>query len=410
MPSRTNLCLLLLLVISVNVCPSESRRKSQKVKSRFDQSEPSPTKDDHFDWLLIKHILGQDSQNVALSSFSTKFLLNMLYEGSSTDSLTQRELGDTLGRNPLNREPPQCAVVMNTLQRNPEQLLINSRVFADNMVIVSQKYATIVHMQYNSSIENVDFRQPEQAAETINQWVSDSTRGLIQNFVTSPNIRDSVMLLANTIYFKGLWANVFSPSATTSQPFNTSTGQTVQVPFMKQILYHYYAESENLKAKLLRLPYSDGRFSMILVLPNENSNMNELIGAITPQSINDAINSMEEIEVKIQLPRFRIEYDSSLKAGLQQLGINLIFQDNAELSGIFRGGQLTAKVSDVLQKTVLVVDEEGSTAGSASGSSLVFTIASEPENFTADRPFLFFIEEESTGTIVFAGKVENPAQ
>lgn len=408
MNSRRNLSLLLLLVISFYAFPSESGR-TRKVQARFDQSEPSPTKDDHFDWLLIKQIFGQDSQNVALSSFSIKFLLNMLYEGSSIDSSTQRELGELLERSPQKHEPPRCAVVMKTLQRYPEQLLINSRIFADNLVNVAQKYATIIDIQYNASIVNVDFRQPEQAAETINQWVSNSTRGLIPQFVSPQSVRDSVMLLVNTIYFKGLWANVFSPSATTIQPFTTSFGQTVEVPFMKQILYHYYKDSEALKAKLLRLPYSDNKFSMILVLPNENSNINELVTNINPQSINEAINSMEEFEVKVQLPRFHIEYDSSLKASLQQLGINRIFQDNAELSGIFRGGQLTAKVSDVLQKTVLIVNEEGSTAGSASGSSLVFTIASEPEKFIADRPFLFFIEEESTGTIVFVGKVENPA-
>lgn len=334
----------------------------------------------------------------------------MLYEGTSINSATQRELGEPLGRDPLSRDPPQCTLVMNTLQQNPKTLLINSRVFADNLVNVAQKYATIVDMQYNASIENVDFRQPQQAAQTINQWVSNSTRGLIQKLVEPQNIRDSVMLLANTIYFKGLWASVFSQSATTNQPFKTRSGQIVQVPFMKQIMYHFYAESDKLKAKLLRLPYADSKFSMILALPHENSNINELVGAITSQSVNEAISSMEEIEVKLQLPRFRIEYDLSLVAPLQQLGITRIFQDSAELSGIFRGGQLTAKVSDVLQKTMLIVDEEGSTAASASGSSLVFTIASEPEDFNADRPFLFFIEEESTGTIVFAGKVENPAQ
>lgn len=92
------------------------------------------------------------------------------------------------------------------------------------------------------------------------------------------------------------------------------------------------------------------------------------------------------------------------------MGINRIFQDNAELGLIFRGGPVPAKVSDVLQKTVIVVDEKGSTASSASGSSLVFTIASEPELFIVNRPFMFFIEEESTGAVVFAGKVENPAQ
>lgn len=411
-PCAQQCLLLLLLLISICVCPNESRKSAQpRPVARFsDRTEPVPTLDDQFDWQLIKHILRQENRNVALSTFSVKFLLNMLYEGTSIYSSTQQELNAPLGRNPDIHVTPSCVTVMQTLEKYAEQFLISSRVFADSMVTVSQKFATILDMQYHARIDSVNFQEADAAAETINSWISNSTRGMIPKFVTAQNIRDSVLLLVNAVYFKGLWVDVFLPSATSDQQFTTASGQTVQVPFMKQIQDHYFADSKELKAQLVRLPYSDGRFSMIVVLPNERSNLNELLNAVTPESIHAAINSMEETEVSLQLPRFRIEYDASLKTALQQLGIDRIFQDNAELGLIFRGGPVPAKVSDVLQKTVLVVDEKGSTAGSASGSTLVFTIASEPEKIVVNRPFMFFIEEESTGTVVFAGKVENPAQ
>lgn len=372
---------------------------------------PEPTQDDEFDWALIKTIFARSPGNAAVSSFSAKYLLNMLYEGTSARSQTQQELTGYLGRN-ISHNPtsPNIVKTMGAIQTNPDQLISASRIFADEQVSVTQKFTSTVSMIYNSSVENVNFQQGQQAAQNINRWVSEGTRGLIQELVTPQSITGSVLLLANTIYFKGLWTHIFPEAATATQPFQTGDGRTVQVPFMKQIADHYFSEPPQLNAKVLRLPYENGRFSMILILPNENSNLNQLLNALTADSIHQAIKSMEETEVKLELPRFKINHATSLKEDLQQLGINRIFQDNAELGGISRGGQLPVKVSDVFQKTVIVVDETGSTASSASGSSLVFTIASEPERFVADRPFLFFIEEESTGTVLFAGKVEDPAQ
>uniref|UniRef100_A0A1W7R7H2 Putative serine proteinase inhibitor n=1 Tax=Aedes albopictus TaxID=7160 RepID=A0A1W7R7H2_AEDAL len=414
MTPRGDRCLplLLLLLISICVVPYECKKSPRpRPSSRFSEStEPQPTQDDQFDWQLIKYMLRQSSRNVVLSTFSAKYLLNMLYEGTSIYSSTQQELNEPLKRSPDVHETPKCVGIMQALAKNADQFLISSRVFADSQVAVSQKYTTILDMQYNASIDNVNFQQTEKAAETINNWVSNSTRGMIPQLVRPENIKDTVLLLVNAIYFKGLWVNVFLPSATTEQPFTTASRKTVQVPFMKQIQEHYFVDSKVLKAQLVRLPYSDGRFSMIIVLPNENSSLSELLNIISSDSLNAAIRNMEEVEVNLQLPRFRIDYDSSLKTALQELGINRIFQDNAELGLIFRGGPVPAKVSDVLQKTVIEVDEKGSAASSASGSALVFTIASEPELLVVNRPFLFFIEEESTGTVVFAGKVENPAQ
>lgn len=413
MTQKHRLQLALMLLISIGCLGIAGRKSPQRapgVKSRNseDLPPPQPTQNDVFDWQLVKTMLNKDGGNAAVSTFSVKLLLNMLYEGTGTGSQTQRELSGPLERKTDSYNVPNYVTIMNTIQVNTKQLLLNSRVFADEHVRVTQKYAGTISMLYNASVESVNFRQPLQAAQQINSWVSEGTRGLIQQLVTPESIRGSVLMLANTIYFKGIWNNVFPDSATETKPFQTGAGRTVNVPFMKQIHDHYYAESQQLRAKVLRLMYSDSNFSMVLILPNEDSDLSQTINGLSAEAIHQAINSMEETEVKVLLPRFYIEYSSSLKEGLQQLGINRIFQDNAELAGIARGGQLPLKVSDMFQKTVIIVDEKGSTASAASGSTLVFTIASEPEYFVADRPFLFFIQEESTGTLLFAGKVEDP--
>lgn len=387
---------------------SQRVRPATGVKSRVINDSPQPTQNDEFDWKLIKNSLSKYRGNVALSTFSAKFILNMLYEGAIKDSQTQRELSDSLQRNPSDSGEVNVIKVMKQVQNNPEQLLIANQIFADEEIQVTQKYLSTVSMLYNASVLNVNFKQSEEAAQKINKWVEEGTRGQIDQLVSADSIRDAVLLLANTIYFKGLWSYVFVPAATVGGPFKTSDGRTVNVTFMKQINDLYFTESQQLKAQVLRLPYADSRFSMILVLPKKDSNLNQLISALSPESMRQAITALEETEVKVVLPRFRIDYSTSLKQGLQQLGINRIFQSNAELGGISRYGNLAAKVSDIFQRTVIDVDEKGSTASSASGSSLVFTIANEPEQFIADRPFLFFIEEESTGSILFAGKVEEP--
>ncbi|XP_058833591.1 serine protease inhibitor 2-like [Topomyia yanbarensis] len=410
----TNRFLWVLLLISIvligNGGKSLAKRRSGVVRSRYADEEPNPTRDDEFDWQLIKNTFSKDRTNAALSTFLVKYLLNMLYEGTGTFSQTQRELSGPLGRTPGNYDSPKCVEIMNTLQGSSKRLHIASRVFADQQISVTQKYASTVGMYYNASVVSVDFQQPQQAANDINNWVSNGTQGQIRELVTTRDIQGSIMLLASTIYFKGLWRNVFPEAATMIQPFKTGDGRTVDVPSMKQIQNLYFSESSQLKAKLLRLPYEEGRFTMILLLPNEDSNINELVNALSGEAIHQAIRDMEDIEVKVQLPRFQIDYSSSMKEALQQLGIDRIFTDGAELSGIARGSSLPVKVSDLFQKTVIVVDEKGSTASSAAGSSLVYTIASDPEKFIIDRPFLFFIEEESTGTLLFAGKVEDPMQ
>ncbi|EDS43744.1 plasminogen activator inhibitor 1 [Culex quinquefasciatus] len=404
-------CAVLLISLAFSGESLAARRRPVGSRNAEIEPMPEPTQDDEFDWKLIKTIFSRSPGNAAVSTFSAKYLLNMLYEGTSARTQTQQELSGHLGRDAgVNPASPSIVNTMGAIQTNPDQLISASRIFADEQVSVTQKFTSTVSMIYNSSVENVNFQQGPQAAQTINRWVSEGTRGLIPELVTPQSITGSILLLANTIYFKGLWTHIFPEAATATQPFNTGDGRTVQVPFMKQIVDHYYSEPPQLNAKVLRLPYVNGRFSMILILPNEGSNLNQLLTALSADSIHQAIKSMEETEVKLELPRFKIDHSTSLKEDLQQLGINRIFQDNAELGGISRGGQLPVKVSDVFQKTVIVVDETGSTASSASGSSLVFTIATEPERFVADRPFLFFIEEESTGTVLFAGKVEDPSQ
>ncbi|XP_055623414.1 uncharacterized protein LOC129766838 [Toxorhynchites rutilus septentrionalis] len=414
MTRRDKMLVVVMLLISVVGHSAEGqtdqRESSVQNRNSNDERPPQPSQNDKFDWQLIKLVLSREHGNAALSTLTTKYLLNLLYEGSGTASKTQAELAVPLERSPGTLNAPPFVSAVQSLQSNSKQLLVRNQLFADEHISVTQKYAATLGMTYKTNVEKVDFQKPQLAAKQINAWISEGTQGQIRQLVSAKNLQDSVLMLANTVHFKGLWKKLFSESATSVKPFNTTDGRSVNVTLMKQIQDHYFVKSAQLNAKVLRLPYADGQFSMILILPNKDSNLNQLMSVISADAIHKAIYDMEETELKVVLPRFHIDYFSSVKDALQELGIVRIFQDNAELGGIARGGTQPVKVSDIFQKTVIEVDEKGTVASSGGGSTLVFTIASEPEKFIANRPFMFLIQEESTGTLLFAGKVEDPSQ
>lgn len=407
-PGRFTVFLFALLISGALANNPRKVNRNKKVGSRsdYESTPPQVTKNDDFDWKLVQTAFLESRDNALLCSFSAKLLLHMIYEGTGSNSQTQQELNGPLQRS--SGEPVSNINLINLPANDARKLVVANRIFADRSIQVTQKYAATVNSYYNASVQPVDFQQAQQAAQEINQWVAAGSQGQIQQLVTPDTVRDTIVMLANTVYFKGLWKEVFPNSATINQPFMKADGRSVVVPFMKQHSDHYYTVSKRLKAEALRLPYADGQFAMVLLLPFENSNLNEMLSALSADAIHEILTTMDEVEVQVELPRFRIEYKTSLKPVLQQLGINRIFQDDAELGGIARGGPTSVKVSDLFQKSVIEVDEKGSTASAASGSTLVFTIATEPENFVANRPFLFFIEEESTGTVLFVGKVEEP--
>lgn len=378
---------------------------------------------DHFSWALLKNILQKEKDsNVVVSPFSIKLLMALLVEAAGDNSLTQQELYRTLEddiKSPENLRGFYRKLLTSMKKENPYySLSLETRIFANNHIEPRQRYSALLSTFYNTSIDRVAFRNVEHTVNYINSWASNATNGHITQLVNEENVKESQMLLTNAIYFMGLWRKEFNQS-THTRPFFLKENLQIPVNYMQQTDYYYYHEDDELNVKMLRLPYKGKKFAMFIVLPKSIDGLEEVVHNLKDEQLKRMQFLMEEVKVKVTMPKFRFEYSADLKSTLQQLGINEVFTDRASLPGLFHyetfeakdtNGDGNLKVTGVIQKAGIEVNEKGTEAFAATLVEIDNKFGGAPsvEQFKVDRPFMFFIEEEATGSIIFAGKIRNP--
>lgn len=173
---------------------------------------------------------------------------------------------------------------------------------------VNQRFSAIAEHNYLADIETLDFADATRSAQTINNWVKAATNGRIKDLVSDDSVTNSVILLINALYFEGTWRYGFNKTKTA--PFFTAPGQKVEKAFVEQTRNFYYFYSKHLDAKILRLPYNGRRYSMFIILPNDNNNVDNVIERLDAGTIKNEVWHMDEIEVHVVLPKFK--FDSSI--------------------------------------------------------------------------------------------------
>jgi len=193
--------------------------------------------------------------------------------------------------------------------------------------------------------------------------------------------------------------------------FFSGQSKSVKTDFMKTKGEYYVYKSQKLAASLLRLPYAGRKYTMFLILPDTNNNIDTLIENLNSKTLHREMWYLDEEEVLIELPKFNVTYPLNLKPHLINLGINSIFTENASLPLLARGSQTAIQrvlVSNIIQETGIKVDEEGTVAFGATQVQLINKISGKPHEFKANRPFLFYIEDEKSGNILFVGRIVDP--
>ncbi|XP_069829931.1 serpin I2 isoform X2 [Dendropsophus ebraccatus] len=263
---------------------------------------------------------------------------------------------------------------------------------------------------FKSEIKLVNFQDLKASAEIISAWVEMQTNGKIRNMLSTEDIGPLTrLILVNVIYFKGEWEHQFSPDATHVKDFTIKRGISTKIPMMNLKLatkLGYFSEN-NLTYKVLELPYKGGKLSLLLALPAENVDIEDLEKVLTASTLKDWNISMKEVVAEISLPRFKIEHKVDLKQSLLHLNVTDVFNPACDLSGITDTSSLY--ISKVVQKVSIEVNEAGSEAAASTGMH-VATMSMINHRFIADRPFLFFIRHNPSGSILFMGKVTNPDQ
>jgi serpin B len=214
------------------------------------------------------------------------------------------------------------------------------------------------------------------------------------------------MYLINAIYFKGAWTYSFDSTRTTNTTFTCADGSLAPCRVMSQEnTFAYYGDNT---VQAIDLPYGDRSFSMTVVLPAAGTSIDQFASALTQQQWNAIINKLDSTKVDVYLPKFTLNFSRSLKDDLTALGMRIVFDPSrADLSRISQGGGLS--VSDVLHKTYVDVNEEGTEAAAVTVIVVTTSAIISTPVMRIDHPFIFAIREHQSGTILFIGKVDSLA-
>lgn len=355
--------------------------------------------------------------NLFNSPYSIFTALAMTYEGAK--GLTAEEMADVLNIEQDNKSfHKYMQNLYNYLNKNSEYNISTANALWPSINYqLLQEYIDVIETFYGGKVSDVDYSNPVQAAEIINNWVEKQTNNLIKYLIPVSAI-DPVLtklILTNAIYFKGIWEIQFDEDNTTDREFTTSSGKNIDVPTMRLVdTENRFNYSENDYLQILELPYSGNEITMTILLPKEGIDLSDFINSLNKDNYSELIESMTKKEVDIYLPKFEIKTPLyTLNDNLINLGMPTAFGSGADFSGLDGVGGLF--ISKVLHKAFIEVKEEGTEAAAAT-AVIMFENASPNGGgnyrtvFDCDHPFLFTINHKETNTILFMGNINNPIE
>ena len=358
---------------------------------------------------LFQTVLANEdsTKNVMISPLSATLALAMTYNGAAGNTKTAFENTfhlNGLTTTEINQSMLGLCDALTSVDKLVQMKIANS-IWYRNTFKVEDDFINTNKKYYHAEVAALDFTNPN-SKNTINQWVDQQTEHKIPSIVDHINSTD-IMFLINALYFKGDWKSEFKTADTENKPFHLANGEVKQVPTMSQETKMGFYNSDLFTA--VELPYGRGNFSMFLMLPNEGKKLTELENALTQENWQNWMENMgSPAKMTIHLPKFKFEYAHPLNNDLIKLGLGIAFTDSADFTKINSGGELS--ISRVKQKTFVEVNEEGTTAAAATSVTVGVTSAGPGEVISFDHPFLFAIKENTTGTILFAGRVMDPTQ
>ncbi|XP_069726788.1 heparin cofactor 2 [Phaenicophaeus curvirostris] len=263
-------------------------------------------------------------------------------------------------------------------------------------------FRTNMKTYYFADAQSADFSDPNFITKT-NERILKLTKGLIKEALVNVN-PTTLMMILNCLYFKGTWENKFPVEMTTKRSFRLNEKQTIKVPMMQTKGNFLAAADPELDCSVLQLPFV-GNISMLIVLPHKLSGLKALEKQITPQVVEKWQKSMTNRTREVVLPKFKLEKSYNLIGFLKSMGIEELFNEKGDYSGI---SDEKVAIDRFNHQGTITVNEEGTEAGAI--TNVGFMPLSTQIRFTVDRPFLFLIYEHRTSCLLFMGRVVNPAK
>lgn len=359
--------------------------------------------DNGFGLRLLDTLLpASDGGNIAISPLSAALALQVLYDGAGGS--TQQAMAGTLGLGTLS-EPAlnsdNAALQASLIGADPKvQVTIANSLWVDQSDgPVLPSFTQTDETYYGATVGDL-----AGAPGNVNAWVAAETHGLITQLMPPGEYQDAI--IANVLYFKGQWATSFDPTNTAAAPFTLSSGSRTSTELMHQTgTFAYDAGTlHGVNFQAVRMPYGQGRLSMLIILPNAGAELTKFVADITVDDLNGLTAQLESSTVTIALPRFSASYGTSLTGALASMGMGIAFDPSADFSALAPGFW----VNVVQHKTVIEVDETGTVAAAATGVADT-TVALQQYTITMDHPFFYAIQDDKTGALLFIGVLMNPS-
>lgn len=363
-----------------------------------------------FAFALYSELDKSETENIFYSPYSIFSALAITYEGAKGQ--TAQEMKSVFHFPETDILRPNFAAMYNDINRgnNAYELRTGNALWVQQDYPFLQDYTERVEQYYGGKAENVDFiNENENSRHTINTFIEEQTNDKIKDLIPQGVLTSLTRLvLTNAIYFKGTWAWEFAKSDTQDQEFNITPTNTVQVPMMymtnEKAKFNYV---DNEEVQILELPYKGEDISMLIILPKEN--LETLESSFSFEKYTNWKRQMKEEKISaIYLPKFQFDTKYFMVSTLKEMGMPTAFTLEADLSGM--DGSRNLFIQNVIHQAFVQVDEKGTEAAAATAVIVNLKSVMPSNIFRADHPFIFIIQVQETGNILFMGRVNDPTQ
>lgn len=363
-----------------------------------------------FTFKLYSEVVSSGAGNTVMSPYSISTALAMVYAGAR--GATEAEMERVLLFDPgIDRSMAALIAEMSSVPEEAGTLKTANALWTAKNLEMIPGFVSTIERYYNAPLYRMDFaNRPEHSRRQINDWVEMNTGSKIKNMVPQGFISGLTRLvLTNAVYFKADWAAEFEPENTRAKQFKCDDGTEVSTMMMTKTESDVnYISNDEVKA--ISIPYRAGRFSMKVMLPPKETKLEDFERNLTHEKVKEWTSAMTPHRVKMTIPKFKTEVSFSLADTLRAMGMETAFGDGANLSGITLDEQLA--LDEVLHKTFIEVAEEGTEAAAATAVLIKYNGMPydrvKPVYFKADRPFIYFITDDSTGAVIFIGRYVKP--
>lgn len=356
-----------------------------------------------FAYNLLRDAVEQEEGSFVVSPLSVTIALGMLTEGAEESSPATQSIYKMLGFDGAGREGIReyCRMMMLDLPG----LSKTTKVKSSNLVVADSRYGALdpgikanIVSYYDSIVKSLAFSEVSSVVSFVNDWASSNTNGVLRNVISEHEVTKSSAILANSLYFHGLWTTPFDKSLTATASFNREDGSVISVQMMKMYeMSERFVFSRCQAYRTLSLPFGNQAFTMTFFLPEDGFTVKRVA-----EILSSGRNSEEHdasIINEIQIPRFKIEGKVLLADILNTLSGGAFGSCSFSLFE----NKKPLFVDNVFQVSSMSVDEAGAEAATVTAVNMTTGMTNVVDSFILDRPFLFSVSESSSGAVLFAG-------